>query len=574
MQSVKELLAASRGERPCDLLIRGGRVANVLSMEYESADIAVHDGVIVGVGGGYEGRKTVDASGCVLMPGMIDGHLHIESTMLTPAMFASMVLPLGTTTIMPDPHEIANTCGLPGLEFMWRDSLRTPLDVFFGAPSCVPASGYETPFREMDAQGVADCYDRGWCTHLGEMMNVPGVVSGDPEVWGKIAVSRDRVRTAHLPSVTGRDLCSYLLSGCDGDHESNFVDEAMEKLRRGAWVMMREGATENNLEELAAIIVQDEVRFARCMAVSDDLTVGHVLRNGHMDHKLRILIRKGVRPLVAAALVTINPAQYFRMWDRGAIAPGKIADIVMVESLEACRAKKVWKRGRLVAEEGRALFGVPAVASSALPGGTPFSATVTEDAFRVPARPGRRIRAIRLLPGKVLTEQTIEEPTERDGAVVSDPARDVLKMVVVEKNRGSGEVAVGFVRGLGLEFGAIASSVAHDAHNFMAIGADDGSIATALNCLIRNGGGLAASRGSEIIASLPLPVGGLMSLMNPGELAGSMERMESAARELGTTVQHPFMAVSFLSLSVIPELKLTDRGYVNLGEGGVLDLFV
>ena len=207
------------------------------------------------------------------------------------------------------------------------------------------------------------------------------------------------------------------------------------------------------------------------MAVSDDLTVGHVLCNGHMDHKLRILIRKGVRPLVAAALVTINPAQYFRMWDRGAIAPGKIADIVMVESLEACRAKKVWKRGRLVAEEGRALFDVPAVASSALPGGTPFSATVTEDAFRVPARPGRRIRVIRLLPGKVLTEQTIEEPTERDGAVVSDPARDVLKMVVVEKNRGSGEVAVGFVRGLGLEFGAIASSVAHDAHNFMAINA-------------------------------------------------------------------------------------------------------
>ena len=194
--------------------------------------------------------------------------------------------------------------------------------------------------------------------------------------------------------MTGRDLCSYLLSGCDGDHESNFVDEAMEKLRRGAWVMMREGATENNLEELATIVVRDEARFARCMAVSDDLTVGHVLRNGHMDHKLRILIRKGVRPLVAAALVTINPAQYFRMWDRGAIAPGKIADIVMVESLEACRAKKVWKRGRLVAEEGRALFDVPAVASSALPGGTPFSATVTEDAFRVPARPERKIRKI------------------------------------------------------------------------------------------------------------------------------------------------------------------------------------
>jgi adenine deaminase len=335
---MKNLLAAARGEAPSDLVIKGGRIANVLSLEYEEADIAVKDGVIVGIGGGYEGIEEADAGGNVLMPGMIDGHLHIESTMLTPAAFAATVLPLGTTTIMPDPHEIANTSGLPGIEFMWRESLRTPLDAYFAAPPCVPASSFETPYQEIDTLKMMESCDRGWCTHLGEMMNFPGVTGGDEEVWGKITAARDMVKTAHMPNVTGHDLCAYLLSGCNGDHESNFADEAREKLRRGVWVMIREGATEHNLEDVAQIILEDEARYARCMAVSDDLTASCILSDGHMDHKVRKMIGMGIRPLIAAAMVTINPAQYVRLRVRGAIAPGMIADIVMVPSLEVCRA--------------------------------------------------------------------------------------------------------------------------------------------------------------------------------------------------------------------------------------------
>lgn len=572
---MKELLAAARGDIPCDLLVKNGRVANVLSFEYEDADVAIHRGIIVGVGGrgSYEGVETADAAGCVLMPGMIDGHLHIESTMLLPSAFAAAVLPLGTTTVMPDPHEIANTCGLPGVEFMWKESLRTPLDMFFGAPSCVPASPFETPKEALEAPELGTAFERGWCSHLGEMMNYPGVIGGDPDTWAKIASARGLVKTAHLPNVSGKDLCAYLLSGCDGDHESNFAQEALEKLRRGVWVMMREGATENNLKEVVSILLEDEARHARCMAVSDDLTAGYILRNGHMDHKVRLMIEYGVRPLVAAALVTINPARCFRLHDRGAIAPGLIADVAMVESLETCRPLKVWKRGRLAAENGRALFRTGAPLQASLPSRAKLSAPPGEDALKVRAQGDRPIRVIGLVPGSVLTKHLIMPPTVLDGLVVADAKRDVAKIAVVEVNRGTGRVAVGFAHGFGLRRGAFASSVAHDAHNFVAIGMDDRSLASAISFLVQNGGGLAAADGGEIVSSFALPVGGLMSDLGPEAVADGAAKTELAVEGLGVSIPHPFMAASFLSLSVIPELKLTDLGYVDLGKGGGQELF-
>ncbi|MDL2263852.1 adenine deaminase [Synergistaceae bacterium OttesenSCG-928-I11] len=571
---MKNLLAAARGEAPSDLVIKGGRIANVLSLEYEEADIAVKDGIIVGIGEGYNGIEEVDADGNVLMPGMIDGHLHIESTMLAPATFAGAVVPLGTTTIMPDPHEIANTCGLPGIEFMWRESLRTPLDAYFAAPSCVPASPFETPYQEIETLKMMECYDRGWCTHMGEMMNFPGVIAGDEEIWGKITTARGLVKTAHLPNVTGRDLCTYLISGCNGDHESNFADEAREKLRRGIWVMIREGATEHNLEDVAQILLEDEARYARCMAVSDDLTASHILFNGHMDHKVRLLIDMGIRPLIAAALVTINPAQYFRLWDRGAIAPGMLADIVMVPSLEECRAMKVWKRGVLVADDGNPLFKAFAPMTIDLPQTSAANIRLTPDSLKVRAEEGAKIRVIEALPGKVLTNELTLDPLVVDGHVESDRERDILKMVVVEKNQGTGRIAIGFVKGFGLKKGAIASSVAHDAHNYIAVAADDRSMLTALQYLIDNHGGLVTTQGEEVSASLPLPIGGLMSNLDAPSLSKALLRMIKSAEDLGTEIRQPFMALSFLSLSVIPELKLTDKGYVDLAKGGIQTLFV
>jgi adenine deaminase len=570
-EKLKDLLAAARGEAPCDLLIRGGTVANVLSLEYENADIAIKDGIIVGVGEGYSGACVADASGKTLIPGLIDAHLHIESTMLRPSAFASAVMPLGTTTIFPDPHEIANTCGLKGIEFMWKESRGTPLDVFWGAPSCVPASPFETPYREIDARGIAECYSKNWCSHLGEMMNYPGIVNGDGLPWSKIIASRDRVKTAHLPGVTGKELCAYLLSGCDGDHENSFAQEALEKLRRGVWVMMREGAAEHNLAQTARIILEDEARYARCMAVSDDLTAECILSGGHMDHKVRLLIQAGIRPIIALAMVTINPADYFRMYDRGAIAPGRIADIVMVESMEECRAIRVWKRGQLVAESGKALFAASAPVSIDLPKIPKLKTPPTEETFKIPAG-DRDIRVIETLPGLVITKNIVLPPKTEGGYIVSDTERDIIKLAVVDKNRGTGRASLGFVKGFGLKRGALASSVAHDAHNFVVIGADDRSMLTAIRC-VAQGGGLAVADGDRLIASLPLPIGGLMSDLGPAALSAAHSEISKAAKALGTLLPQPFMTMSFLSLSVIPELKLTDQGYVDPARGRLLGLF-
>ncbi|MDR2825828.1 MAG: adenine deaminase [Deltaproteobacteria bacterium] len=574
---MRKLLTAAHGQTLCDLVIKGGRVANVLSMEYEAADIAVANGIIVGVGQGYRGKTEVDAHNAVLMPGMIDGHLHIESTMLAPGAFASAVVPLGSTTVICDPHEIANTCGRAGLEFMSKEAQRAPLDAFFSAPSCVPASSFETPYHKIDAAMLEEYYADGLCSSLGEMMNFPGVINGHADVWSMIEASAGLVKNGHAPGLCGHALCAYLLSGCDSDHECNYADEALEKLRRGMWIMLREGAIEHNLDELLELILEDEARYSRFMAVSDDLSAEHILTEGHLDHLVRKMIKKGIRPLIAAALVSITPANYFRLWDRGAIAPGRIADIIQVESLEECRAEKVWKRGVLVAEAGKALFAVPEPDTSGLPTvqlTDYLKNSSVEKRLKVNAQPGKNIRVMEIIPGKVITRQLILEPMLQGDQVISDVDRDILKVVVLEKNRSTGNLATGFVRGFGLKKGAIASSVAHDAHNFIAVGVDDRSILTALEFLVNNNGGLVVADGEEVKQSLPLPIGGLMSTLKAAELVTAFKNVGLEAAGLGLTCAQPFMALSFLSLSVLPELKLTDQGYIGILSGGKLPLFV
>jgi adenine deaminase len=584
---MRNLLNAARGKVPCDLVIKGGRVANVFSLDYETSDIAIANGIIVGVGQGYSGKQEIDATNTVLMPGMIDGHLHIESTLLSPADFASAVVPLGTTTVICDSHEIANTCGLAGIGFMYHEASHTPLDAMMSAPSCVPASGFETPFQKIDAAALSELYDLGLSTHLGEMMNFPCVINGDEAVWRIIAASQDVVKTGHAPGIGGRDLCAYLLSGCDSDHECNYAEEAREKLRRGMWIMLRESPVEHNMDALLQLLHEDEARHSRFMAVSDDLNAEHILTNGHLDYLLRKMIKHGVRPLIALALVSINPANYFRLRDRGAIAPGRIADIVQVESLEECRALKVWKRGVLVAENGKALFETPRPDISGLPTPKLSAFSDLESVLKklkvkvgLGENQGKKIRVMELIPGKVVTRQLVLEPLVQGGEVLTDIERDILKVVVVEKNRGSGNIAIGFVHGFGFKLGAIASSVAHDAHNYIAVGVDDDSILTALNFLVKNNGGLAVAHGDEIKHALSLPIGGLMSTLTATELASAIERIRRAAVELCETdateaiSTQPFMDLSFLSLSVIPELKLTDQGYIDVLNARKLPLFV
>ncbi|MDR3230259.1 MAG: adenine deaminase, partial [Synergistaceae bacterium] len=554
---------------------RNARVANVCTLEYEEVDVAVVGDRIAGVGENYAGEVIVDAEGKTLIPGMIDGHVHIESTMLVPEVFADHVVVRGTTTIMADPHEIANVLGMKGVEYMYLASRGLPVDVFLGAPSCVPASDMETPYEPLEMDRVREMFDHGWCQHLGEVMNYPGVVAGDPVVWGKIQAAGNVPLTGHAPGLRGKGLCAYMAAGIDSDHECTRPDEALEKLRRGMWLMMREGASSPDLVRLLPLLRDRPELASRCMAVTDDVTAKYLVEVGHMDAKVRIMIREGIDPLVALRMVTFSPADYFGLRDRGAIGPGLRADMALVDDLENLRVDRVWKDGRLVVEGGKLC--------------RKSVSYVSPEAFRERARPyvppttgqlevkkPRRadVRVIMLEEGSLLTRAFIEkDPPVRDGMVVPDAKRDLAKVVVQERHRNSRRFGVGFVSGLGMKAGAIASSVAHDAHNFIAAGMDDPSIVTALSRLGEEGGGLVVASGEKVLAFFALSAGGLMSTLDAASVARGLDEIEKEAKELGIAVAHPFMVLSFLCLSVIPELKITDQGYVDITKGGAQSLF-
>ena len=561
----------ARGDRPAELLIRNARIANVFSLEYEQADVAVAQGMIVGVGSGYEGLETVDAAGKVLIPGMIDGHIHIESSLLTPARFAAAVVPRGTAAVMADPHEIANVWGTAGIIAMWRNARELPLNFFWGAPSCVPASDFETCREPLSAEDLTRLFTDGICQHLGEMMNFPAVIGGDEAVWAKLAAAGDRPLTAHSPGLRGRELCAYLLSGCLADHETTRYEEGLEKLRRGGWVMLRAGAAANDLPALAPLVAENPARSSRCMTVSDDLTPTALAADGHMDAKLCAMIRLGIDPLTALRMITLSPAEYFKLPRRGGIAPGWLADMALVDSLESCQVEKVWKNGRLVAQNGQLCTTIdPDFPSAEISPPSPVSAAAIQ--IEMP-RDKEQIRVIGWRSGSLLTESLSLAPTVENNRVVADPGRDIAKLVVQERNRNMGRVAVGLVQGLGMKYGALGASVAHDAHPFIVAGADDPSILLALTWLRGNGGGLVACCQDRILAALPLPIAGLMSDKPLPEVAAALREVDSAALKLGITGVHPCMALSFLSLSVIPSLKLTDWGYVDLGQGGIQERF-
>lgn len=561
----QKLTSQARGEQPADLVIKNARIPNLFSYEIEEGDVAVSDGVIVGVGRGYEGLQEFDAHGLYLVPGFIESHCHIESTMLTPEGFAELVLPHGTTTVFADPHEIANTSSMEGVQAMCSASKKTPLDLFFNAPSCVPASPFETPQEPLEAGSVRQMFAQG-CYGLGEMMNYPGVVAGDSGVWEKIQAAQGQVLNGHAPQLAGKQLCAYMLSRCNSDHECSRIDEAAEKLRRGCWVMMRQGATEHNLAALAPLIREDERRASRCMLVSDDLTVQVLQSEGHMDRLLRAAVECGISPLSALRMVTLNPAEFNRRYDRGAIAPGYNADMVLLEDLRSFRVAVVWKDGEraLVPPEGYGRFrGWPGVSHN--------HCSLVQADLAVPA--GGKLRALGVIPGEVITSHLILDGAVNGGEFIASSELDLAKMAVINRNTPLKRVGLGFVKGMGLKRGALGSSIAHDAHNFSVLGMDDASMLAAFNAL-KEKGGLVVADGSEIVCHLPLPIAGLMSPLPARELFAEFEKVLAASRRLGVQLPNPFMVMSFLSLSVIPELKLTDQGYVDLSQGGLLPLNV
>ena len=568
-QRLTRRIEAARGDRTADLLFRGAQVVNVFTGELASISVAVYDGVVVGFDD-RQAKEVVELDGAILSPGFIDGHFHLESTLLLPGEFARAVLPHGTTTVVADPHEIANVAGAAGVEFMLEASEDIGLEIFYMAPSCVPATHLETAGAQLSAGHLEKLAQHPRVIGLAEMMNFPGVILGDPAILDKLERFRDKVIDGHSPGLRGASLDAYLCGGIGSDHECTGFAEAREKLGKGMHIMLREGSQARDLQALAPLVTPQTKH--RCMLVSDDCHPEDLLEQGHMNRVLKRAMELSMDPISCIQLVSLNPARYFGLRQLGAIAPGYQADIVVLESLESLEVSRVYKKGRLVAKDGKCLLPEPSLARESKLISMKLEELKAED-LRIKVE-GSRIRAIRAAANTLITEEEILPVAERQGESVSEPDRDLLKMAVLERHHGSGRKGLGFVRGLGLRRGALASTVAHDSHNLIVVGANDSDMVVAANVLRELGGGLVVVRGGRVEAQLPLPVGGLMSAASLERVVELKKQVNQAALGLGATLEHPFMALSFLALPVIPKLKLTDQGLVDVESFKHVPLFV
>jgi adenine deaminase len=564
-------LAVARGDEPADLVLRGGSVLSVFTGELLDADVAISGEHVAGVGHGYEGREEADVAGLILLPGFIDGHMHLESTKLTVDEFARGALPWGTTTVVLDPHEIANVFGLDGVRAILRSADQVPLDYYVMVSSCVPASEFESSAATVTAEDIARFLsEEPNAIGLAEMMDFVGVVRGTEDAVAKIHAAGGRHIDGHAPGLSGKALNAYLAAGVRSDHEATTVEEALEKRRLGMWIMIREGSAARNLEALVPLVLEHGP--GNCLLCTDDLEPDHLLEKGHVNDVMRRAVELGCPAVDAVVMGTLNAARYHRLYEHGAIAPGYVADVVAVPDLVSFRPIRVWKRGRLVAREGTAI-GVPRVRPPDWMRGSVHVPELGAEAFAIPGN--GRVRVIGVEPGQIVTKALEDEPALRDGFAVADPGRDLAKMAVIERHKGTGRIGLGFVRGFGLRRGALASTHAHDAHNIVVVGVDDGDLAAAVSRLREIGGGQVAVADGEVLAEVPCPIGGLLSDLPVEEVAASVGRMEEVAREaLGATLPSPFMAMSFMALSVVPELKLTDRGLVDVNRFELVPLEV
>jgi adenine deaminase len=545
-------MAVARGDEPADLVLAGGRVLSVFTKEWLEVDVAIAGGHVVGLGA-YEGRERVDVGGAYLVPGFIDAHMHIESSKLTVDEFARAVVPHGTTAVVADPHEIANVLGTDGIHWLIDSCAGLPLDVFVMASSSVPASKFESPHRPFTTGDIESLLRRHRTIGIAEMMNFPGVIAGDPNEVAKLQTGLTDHVDGHAPGVRGQALNAYIAAGIRSDHEATTYEEALEKRRLGMWVMLREASIARNLRDLLPLVKR--YGPARCMFCTDDREPSFIVDEGHINQMVRVAVEEGIAPEDALIMATIHPAIYHRLRTLGAIAPGYQADILVLDDLKSFVPRQVLKRGaapRFVKLE------VPEWVRQ-----TVHLADVSAATFHVNAGP-RRIRVIKVIPSQLLTGVELVEPAIRDGCVVADPKRDLVKIAVLERHHASGRIGLGFATNVGLKSGAFASTVAHDAHNVVVLGVDDADMAACALRLGAIGGGIVIAEGGRVVEELALPVAGLMS---DQPLAFVHERLRSMERRLaamGVTLAAPFMTLSFLALSVIPELKITDRGLVDV----------
>ncbi|HEX7101149.1 MAG TPA: adenine deaminase [Nitrolancea sp.] len=552
----RRFLAVAQQREPAYLLWRNTRLVNVASGEIERVNIALCDGVVAGVGDYTEAEQIVDLAGDYLAPSFIDGHVHVESSLIWVDQFARAVVPHGTGAVVTDPHEIANVAGLEGIRALMDAGRSQPLDFYFTIPSCVPASERESSGAVMTTEIIREALSLPNVVGLGEMMNFPGVLNGDESIYEKLSLPVGR-RDGHAPGLRGLALNAYAGSGMTSDHESTELEEAREKLRRGMMLMIREGSTEHNLLELLPLV--DDRTYPRCCFASDDRDCATLLNDGHIDAVLRKAIGAGLDPIRAIRMATLATAEYWRLPRTGQIAPGYRANAVLFGDLSDIRPRAVYFNGQAVAEDGRALFDVPAKA----PNGLLHSVNVAPfevDRLR-PVVEGRMI-AVGAIPGQIVTRKLEVDPTTKGGRLASDVERDLLKLVVVERHHATGRIGVGLVEGFGLKQGALASSIAHDAHNIVAVGVDDFEILRAIQAVVQMQGGLAAVRGRDVLAELPLPIAGILSPEPLEAVTEQYEALEDVARGLGSNVPSPLGLLSFMALSVIPAARVTDQGIV------------
>ncbi|MDR0359237.1 MAG: adenine deaminase [bacterium] len=554
----------ARGDVPPDLVLTGGRVLSVFTREWLAVDVAVTDGHVVGLGA-YGGPERLDLDGAYLSPGFIDGHVHLESSKLMVDQFARAVVPHGTTAAVADPHEIANVLGTEGIHWLLEACRELPLDVFLMAPPNVPASPHESPRRAFTPGDLAGLLRRSRVLGVAEMMNYPGVVAGDERELAKLRTGLGTHVDGHAPGLGGKALNAYVAAGITSDHECTTAEEALEKRRLGMWVMLREASGARNLLDLLPVVREHGPE--RCLFCTDDREPDFIVEEGHVNQMVRVAVEHGVRPEDALVMATLHPALCHGLRGLGAIAPGYQADLLAFDDLRSFRPHLVLKRGRPPE--------YPEVPVPEWARQTVHVGPVEEAAFEVPAAAGQGpIRVIEVRPDQIVTGSLTVDPTVHDGRIVADPGRDLVKLAVLERHHATGRVGLGFATNVGLRRGAFASSVAHDAHNVVVLGVDDRDMGVCVERLSELGGGIVVAEGARVLAELALPVAGLLSDRPLADVHERLAEMQRLLHGLGVGLQAPFMSLSFLALSVIPELKLTDHGLIDVLRSRVVPLSV
>ena len=553
----QHIIDVAAGREKADLVLKNATYVNVFSGELDKCDIAVAEGLIVGLGS-YEGYEETDMSGKIVCPGFVDAHIHLESSLVSPAEFARAVLPHGTTTVITDPHEITNVMGTDGIDYMLCATEDLPVDVRFMIPSCVPASALDESGANLDYRDVDSFFDHPRVQGLAEMMNFPGIIAGDSATVSKIVASQAHHKKidGHAPGLTGHDLNAYISAGVYSDHECADLADAMAKLKLGQFIMIREGTAARNLEALMPLI-RDHKTFSRCMFCTDDKHPSDLLEKGHIDYICREAVRLGADPIMTVQVACLHAARYFLLNNRGAIAPGYLADFAIVEDLKDFHVVTVYKKGQRVYHQG-------VVADFPLPQIPDHLNKLAHDTFHLPVLTAesfadtRQRGVIGMVPGQIIT-------TDAGYADRVDPERDILKMAVIERHKNTRHIGIGYLKGYGLKAGAVATSVSHDSHNIICVGSRDSDMALAANRVAQNRGGIVVVKNGQVLAELPLEIAGLMSGKPLTEVNDLLEAAKDAAYCLGVNRDiDPFMTLSFMSLPVIPTLRLTTRGVVDV----------